>query len=153
MEMKKIGFTGTRKGLTTKQKDILFLVFESKLDEYDTLIHGDCVGADVEAHKVALQFGFDIYGRPCNLNEQRAFAVEKCLSEPKAPLVRNQDIVNDVDFLIACPGTDEEELRSGTWSTIRYARKKHKPMIIIFPDGKFRVEFSDGSFRVESHYE
>jgi hypothetical protein len=35
---------------------------------------------------------------------------------------------------LACPRGYTEELRSGTWATIRYARKTGVPYVIIFPD-------------------
>lgn len=35
----------------------------------------------------------------------------------------------------AAPKDFKEELRSGTWATIRYAVKQQKRVIIIFPDG------------------
>ena len=37
-------------------------------------------------------------------------------------LERNKNIVNAVDFIIAAPD-GPEKVRSGTWSTVRYAKK------------------------------
>ena len=54
----------------------------------------------------------------------------------KPPLDRNHDIVERCDLLIATPHTVEEQLRSGTWATIRYARKVHRPHYIIRPCGQ-----------------
>lgn len=54
---------------------------------------------------------------------------------PEDLLARNRDIVDETEILIACPGHMHEELRSGTWSTIRYAVKIQRPHIIIWPDG------------------
>jgi len=49
----------------------------------------------------------------------------------KTYLERNLDIVKNSSLLIACPiNKNKEELRSGTWSTIRKARK-HKLTIYI----------------------
>jgi hypothetical protein len=47
------------------------------------------------------------------------------------PLARNTCIVLNCEHLIAAPKEDSEVLRSGTWSTIRRARKEHKPLIIL----------------------
>jgi hypothetical protein len=38
-------------------------------------------------------------------------------------LQRNKDIVNNCNYLIACPYSNKEQLSSGVWSTIRYAKK------------------------------
>lgn len=45
---------------------------------------------------------------------------------------RNDALVAACDLLLAYPRTDREQLRSGTWATIRRARKARK-MIIIHP--------------------
>jgi predicted Rossmann fold nucleotide-binding protein DprA/Smf involved in DNA uptake len=45
-------------------------------------------------------------------------------------LVRNRAIVNSSGLLIAAPA-GEEILRSGTWSTVRYARSKDKRVRIL----------------------
>ena len=50
-------------------------------------------------------------------------------------LDRNKDMVRETAWLIAAPAEPEEQLRSGTWSTIRFARKLGKPVFLIFPDG------------------
>lgn len=49
-------------------------------------------------------------------------------------LIRNQVIVEATDVLIAMPN-GEEKLRSGTWSTIRYAKRAGKKVYILMPDG------------------
>jgi hypothetical protein len=56
------------------------------------------------------------------------------------PLTRNQKIVTDCDVLIACPKAMQEEQRgSGTWMTIRYARKVEKRYVVIYPSGELGV--------------
>ena len=47
------------------------------------------------------------------------------------PLVRNARIVQAADLLIAAPEQDIEQLRSGTWATVRAARKKGIPVIML----------------------
>jgi hypothetical protein len=39
--------------------------------------------------------------------------------------------VDETEFLIGAPKEDEEVLRSGTWSTIRYSKKSNKPKKIL----------------------
>lgn len=104
-------------------------------------IHGDCVGADADAHIVANKLGIQIHKRPCNLNSQRAFmAGGLVIAEPENPLDRNRKIIDDGEILVACPGELFEELRSGTWAAIRYARKINKAIILLWPNGKVDFE-------------
>jgi len=50
-------------------------------------------------------------------------------------LARNHFIVAYSEELVAAPKSNKEELRSGTWATIRYARKRKRMVTIIYPDG------------------
>ena len=129
----KISFTGTRMGMTNEQKH----KFENLITNLSgtTLIHGDCIGADTDAHNIADKMGLINHIRPCTITQCRAHCKGKILAHPKNPLVRNKDIVNDGEILIATPETMEETKRGGTWHTIRYARNNNKPYIIIWPDG------------------
>ena len=131
----KIGFTGTRKGMTFEQKKQLvkYLLTVSKHDK--EFHHGDCIGADAEAHRIAVQCGFSIYKHPPEDDSYRAYCFLGDEYEPKEYLARNKDIVNTTDVLIATPKSNKEEIRSGTWSTVRYAEKNNKEVIIISPDG------------------
>lgn len=131
----KVGFTGTREGLTDTQKQILRNTIEELLMEgYDEAHHGDCVGADCEFHDMVIQQMIVVIHPPddtrmeayCHGNEHRA---------PKPYLERNHDIVDETDLLIVCPKGELEEIRSGTWATARYARRIGKPVIVIFPNG------------------
>jgi hypothetical protein len=61
------------------------------------------------------------------------------MMRPERPyLDRNKDIVRETASLIAAPAEPEEQLRSGTWSTVRFARKQGKPVFLILPDGTVR---------------
>jgi len=47
--------------------------------------------------------------------------------------------------VLACPyGYEEEMIGSGTWATIRYALKIHKPLAIIWPNGDQELCFGPG---------
>jgi hypothetical protein len=122
----KIGFTGTQTGMSQHQKEQFVLkLFELGITEFH---HGDCVGADAEAHDIVREFFpvAKIETHPCNITSKRAFKKADVVHLVKPPLDRNKDIVDATDLLIGAPKEDTEVLRSGTWSTIRYARKINK---------------------------
>ena len=103
-------------------------VVEKPVDEFR---HGDCVGADAEAHELITGLCPTIIIHPCHISTMRAWCKAQTVLGIKAPLERNHDIVDAVDILIAAPYTNEEQLRSGTWATIRYARKQGKQVIVL----------------------
>lgn len=133
----RVGITATRRGLTDYQKMTVSSTLESLLFEYtNQLHHGMCIGGDLQVHKICRGlFGknVEIHGHPSNLDRFRAQCDCDVYYTPKAPLVRNRDIVIAVQTMIALPGEDEEILRSGTWATIRYARMVKRQMITIYP--------------------
>lgn len=139
-----VGFTGTQTGLTTEQRaklyDELLRLRNDHIISASFLHHGDCVGADVQAHTIADRLDFHIVLHPPTSNAKRAFSVCDEIRKPWPYLRRNRDIVAESDLVIACPKTSTEELRSGTWMTIREARRKHKPLVIIYPDGHVETE-------------
>lgn len=143
--MIRVGFTGTQLGMTDAQKarvDQLFAEFEYGAVEFH---HGDCVGADEEAHDLAENHSFDLEIHPPDDDSKRAFCHAPVIHEPKPYLVRNRDIVDSTEVLLACPN-GEERLRSGTWATVRYARTKiydglsPQFIYVITPSGEIRRE-------------
>lgn len=130
----KIGFTGTREikkiskeRLSYLEDEILALLVDN--DFKVTAVHGCAEGADTFFHECCLLNNIPIIGRPSYTNNLTGF---EFLHLPEAPLTRNKKIVDDCDVLIALPINPEvEELRSGTWSTIRYAKKQSKQIIIV----------------------
>ena len=130
--IKTITFTGTQNGMSERQKES-FRLFLRMLPKDIVLIHGDCIGADAEAHKIAHQLGMRIWIYPSNITKKRAYCDGSRVIPPSPPLLRNKRMVIMGDLIIAAPNTLTEQLRSGTWSTIRYARKANKPTIILDP--------------------
>jgi len=137
----KVGFTGTQNDLTVAQFDLLLLVMQ-ELDDMTEAHHGDCIGADATFSEVvdSMYPNTIVHIHPPVVSSKRANCRYDESSEPFSYLTRNKHIVDATDMLIACPRTKEEELRSGTWATIRYARKTGKPIAIIWNDGKYTYE-------------
>lgn len=136
-----LGFTGTKHGMTHRQRDTVRFLFNELACH--VLHHGDCVGADAQAHRLALNIEARVVIHPPSVETFRAYCVGADVIRPAcAYLMRNRHIVNAAeDGLIAAPRTHAEELRgSGTWATIRYARAARKRLWIVWPDGTFVPE-------------
>lgn len=137
-----IGFTGTQIGMTWGQKITVRTVLEALretggfLQSVPIFHHGDCVGADAEAHELACAIGYQIEIHPPAIAEKRAFLSGLRVHMPLPYLARNRIIVESSQAMVATP-KGQEELRSGTWSTIRYALKIKRPLWVIYPDGNF----------------
>lgn len=141
--MTTIGFTGSRQGITPAQRDTLRRLLEEIYP--DIVVHGCAIGADA-------QFAFlcsvrsprpHIIGYPSDQPSQtddEACGLCDEIKPPSPPLRRNREIVDTSNRLLACPASDTEELRSGTWATIRYARRKQRHITLILPDGSIREE-------------
>ncbi len=131
----KIGFTGNRYGLNNNQIEEIRKI----LDTYNNIIvsHGDCIGSDTDFHKLCVEYknvnkNIIIQIFPPNKSILRAFNKGDILMQEKSYLERNLDIINNSDILITCPiDKNKEELRSGTWSTIRQAKKRNMQVYIL----------------------
>lgn len=130
-----IGFTGTQRGMTIKQLEKVFHILIENIGSFSH--HGDCIGADAQFHFLAVAVGSRVVIHPPDNPSKRAYCYYATeIREDKPYLRRNQDIVNESDILIATPGETTEQLRSGTWATIRRGRKKKGMTVyIIYPDG------------------
>lgn len=130
----KVGFTGSRLGMTRKQKSrVRDLLVEFQARGAKEFHHGDCKGADAIAWWIAAHLGYWTIAHPGMDQTMRAFTNSDEVRLAKPPLDRNHDIVNVSDVLIATPSTAKEVLRSGTWATIRYARKANRQLELILP--------------------
>lgn len=132
--MYELGFTGTQNGATYAQLKVLSELIVDIAGPVN-FHHGDCVGADTQAADVAFTNGCVIVLHPPTNNSKRGFNYADFTRPAKPYLERNRDIVDECDSLVAMPEQSTKQLRSGTWSTVRYARKQGKPVRIIYPDG------------------
>lgn len=133
----RIGFTGNRHGLNSEQREQILVI----LNKYQnlTVLHGDCIGSDTEFHEICTEYNkihpdkkIEIHIYPPNNPILRAFNQGDLIMPEKYYLDRNLDILKNSDILIACPiDKNKEELRSGTWSTIRRAKKLNIPTLLM----------------------
>lgn len=135
----KIGVTATQQGLNQKQ----WKIANNLLRGIDVLHHGDCVGGDYDLHVVTRQVspGAKIVIHPPLDDKKRAWCVGDELLTPDGYRERNDAIVWMSNRLIAFPSSMVEILRSGTWMTVRLARKARArghsiQTLIVFPDGR-----------------
>lgn len=140
--MTTIAFSGTRKGMTALQTAKVLELLED-FPANSVFLHGMCVGADAEFHRlvrrVSLQrmAGFRIEMYPCDLRGWQAKGLVADYKHPEMKsLVRNRKMVDLASVLIATPFSNEEIMRSGTWSTIRYAKHTGKQLYLVNPDGR-----------------
>ena len=134
-----IGFTGSRNKMNRKQiSELKSLLSSFSIEEFH---HGDCVGSDkqandiIKAMKILKDQKSKIVLHPPKYKKYRAYCRADISHKPEAYLIRNRQIVDATEILVATP-CDKEKLRSGTWSTVRYARKLKKLIYIIMPDGQ-----------------
>jgi len=112
------------------------LLFRLKPSEFH---HGDCVGADDEAATLAATASLPprIVSHPPSKKAMRAYnRFAKETREEKDYFVRNRDIVDETDQLIACPLQEKRQATGGTWYTVNYAAKLGKVVWFIWPNGK-----------------
>jgi hypothetical protein len=133
------GFTGTRHGATEAQLRRLSKVLHvwSGYRGNQTFVahHGDCVGADEQVHHMIKSLGWLSYAHPMDPPDHRAYVNANFRYPPKPPLARNRDIVMVAFQMYALPFEMTEQLRSGTWATIRYTIEAGKPLTVILPNG------------------
>jgi hypothetical protein len=125
--------------MTPKQRQavirLLLELAEGTRMPYGIFHHGDCLGSDVEAAGSAKQTGYFVIGHPGRNEVWRAWFASDETRIPDDNLARNRAIVREADVLIACPRGATEQLRSGTWATVRYARRIGVRVMLIAPDG------------------
>lgn len=129
-----VGFTGTQHGMTPKQRAAVAGLLD--ISKPNQAHHGDCVGADAEFHRMCGWRQIPMVIHPPVKNIKRAYCggLMVVVLSPKDYLERNRNIVKSSDILIATP-CGGEVLRSGTWSTIRYAKKIGRPVYLALPSG------------------
>jgi hypothetical protein len=138
----RLGFSGSQRGMAEAQEEFFRFALRRlrKLPEgVQEFHHGDAIGADAQADRACRELAIPVVIHPPAITTKRAFCQRPgdLVHPPQPYLERNHAIVDSCELLIACPGEAFEVLRSGTWATIRYARKIGRRRLLIFPDGRF----------------
>lgn len=134
----KIGFTGTRHGMTDAQRANfgVLMTFDFPPTEFH---HGSCQGSDVEAAIVIRHISQECviicHPGPDNDEFRCDSGVDNHVLPGKTHFARNRDIVNACEVLIATPYEMERQKHGGTWYTIWFAAKQGKRTLVILPDG------------------
>lgn len=131
-----LGFTGTREGFTIPQGQMVQAVLTRMQPK--RVVHGGAAGADTEFHDMTRLMlpNTEVVVRPARAGTWANLADGMVtVHPPRLPLDRNVDIVADSDVLVATPKDMAEERRSGTWATVRHARREGKRIVVVWPDG------------------
>lgn len=141
---KHLGFTGSKRPLTLPQKEAIQRTLMNLCEQHNFthLHHGDCISADAFAHAIWHDYlGLPIILHPPLDLKYRAFCLGSSTTrDPKPYLIRNREIVSEVEALVAAPRRMSEDRRSGTWATVRYARAKKIPIRFCWPSGSTTTE-------------
>jgi hypothetical protein len=142
----KLGFTGTREGMTIRQKYTVRFMLE--VTHPHEVHHGDCLGSDAECNVIAVNLDLFVVTHPPLLNTYRAFTKHK-LGVDYAPAdykVRDRAIVNETDFLLATPNVAWQKGsmwydrgRGGTLYTVKYAIERGVNTMVVWTDGSTSV--------------
>lgn len=141
---RRVGFTGTHKGASTTQLAIARAKLVAlQAQGFGEFHHGLCIGADEQVAKIAKELGYRVVAHPGlakdpnNLLYRSDWSGSDETREAKPFIERDHDIVDETEVMLATPLTYEEQVRSGTWTTVRYAksrgRKDGETLFVIKP--------------------
>ena len=116
-----IGFTGHRNKLCSEQS---LLRIEERFPGAKW-VHGGAGGFDTQVHEVALKLGKIVGDTLIVIRPDY-----KQYSHHVAPLIRNQQIVDMAERMVACY---DGRKKGGTFFTVNYAHKVHKPVEYVKP--------------------
>jgi hypothetical protein len=150
IEARRLGFVGVRRGLTIDQFQAVSRILVAQrgrgaltgievahrsnngwagadfsritrwMKAVPKIVLHDCGGPEAETPSLSVE----------SMASWADFSIESSSVPPW-----NREIVDESDVLLACPPIAEEEIRSRTWATIRYARGEGKYVVVVYPDG------------------
>ena len=120
--------------LTNREKEQVCTDFERRISAGDIVYSGAAYGVDTVGAKAAKPSGCElILVAPKDLwhNESLRKIADRIIDVRGTYMDRNDRLADHAECLIAYPPTALEEIRSGTWSTVRRFRKRGKPVVIV----------------------
>lgn len=146
MSLIRIGYSGSRDGMTTPQMRAVYgylahiLLVNDNDPDIDGIEghHGDCLGGDCGFHVIATVLGGRTVAHPPVNTRLRAYCQADEIREPKDYLVRDWDIAQETGELLATPKSFAPHSGSGTWTTAGYAVQLGRPCTVFLPDGSSR---------------
>jgi predicted Rossmann fold nucleotide-binding protein DprA/Smf involved in DNA uptake len=128
--------TGVARELTQDEFDLI-RAYIAKLPDVTEFTTGCAIGVDTAAHLLAVTAYPNAYHRLCipaapynaalvhdDMDSRIILEyVPKGHDRGASYMLRNDRLVAHADILLAFPETGVEQIRSGTWSTVRRARK------------------------------
>lgn len=149
-----IGFTGTRQINSQQEQELSGLLWAlGRCGVFERVLrHGGCKGADVAAHDAAgsMRPPFEVEVYPGPRSRWDASELPKgwgswyCKRHPRAPYLERNRAIIDASQICLAVVDGPERLRSGTWSTVRYARQFGLPRVILWPDVTVTLEVEHG---------
>ena len=139
------GETGSRHGATRLQLASVGWLWSRY--EIEQLHDGDCVGVDAQLFDLGMLFCVERFViHPPTNPKNRAYRglrslAEKavsCIRREKPYFVRDRDVVDESEVIVACPNNTLDEsdwanAKGGTWYTINYTLSKNKPLAVVWP--------------------
>ena len=124
---------------TSQKTELEALLKKLKEEGFDEFHHGLCIGADEQAAMLAKELGYRVIAHPglahdpTNLQYRSQWTGSDETTEAKPFIERDREMVDITERLIATPLTRAEVIRSGTWTTVRYARTVSRIIDLILP--------------------
>lgn len=131
-----LGFSGTQVGMTSAQGAELYYLLVERQGDYGKELefhHGQCIGADEQALRMAKHLGIWTVSHPPLRQAKMSLETSDLTLPAEDYLDRNRSIVVASDEMVICPKEPTEVLRSGTWTTYRYAKKLGRSYTVIPP--------------------
>jgi hypothetical protein len=112
-----------------------------QLMQPDAFFHNGMIGATAQAHAIARGLDLQIVIIPPKNTDLRAKLEGAIQIETPEDFNDSLDhVIEDSHIVIFTPREEVEKLRSGTWRSIRQAKREGKSVYIIFPDGRLKVD-------------